>query len=211
MSMPTPTPMPSTTAPSAADDADSALLNLYYQYFHPSHPFVLPQKAFRVRMMHSAESSSLGQLANVMRYIGSFYRESSPQSKEYEGLVDGRFVNESVVGSVGGVVDGFTVQATLLLALAKSMCDDITGASELLALAIAQATSIGMNTSDFANSAAGLDPVLAESWRRTWWMIYLVDTNFAIIRWDFHQFLAGHVQEVNLPCDETQYNRLVCA
>ena len=188
--------IPSDTMPRETED-DSRLLDLYYQYFHPSHPFVLPQRALRARLQ-SCESSSLRQLANVMRYIGSFYKESLPESTEYEGHVDYT------------TMDGFTVQATLLLALTKSMCDDSAGATGLLALGIAQATGIGMNTIDFANAVAGLDPVLAESWRRTWWMIYVVDTNFAIIRWDFHQLLADHTSEVDLPCDEARYNRLVC-
>lgn len=133
-----------------------------------------------------------------MRYIGSFYQESAPVHRDHQG------------DAGCDAVDGFVVQATLLQSLAKSMCDDSEGASELLALAIAQSTSIGMDKSYFANAVAAVDPVLAESWRRSWWMIYVADTNFAIIRWDFHQFLACHDPEVDLPCDEVRYNRLVC-
>lgn len=132
-----------------------------------------------------------------MRYIGSFYKESVPVNREYQDPEDGQ------------TVDGFITQATLLQALAKSMCDDSTGASELLTLAIAQAMSIGMDKTHFANDVAALDPVMAESWRRTWWMIHVADTNFAIIRWDFYRFLADHSPEVDLPCDELRYSRLV--
>ncbi|KAJ3496943.1 hypothetical protein NLG97_g2288 [Lecanicillium saksenae] len=175
---------------------EDSFLDLYYQHFHPSHPFVLPKVALQARLRDEAPPS-LEKLAKVMRHVGSFYQESIPVNKEY------------VETAEYDVVDGFLVQATLLQALVQSMCDDSAAASERLTLAIAQATSIGMDKSQFANEIAAVDPVMAESCRRTWWMIYVTDMNFAIIRWDFFRFLAYHsAQEVDLPCDEHCYNRL---
>lgn len=103
------------------------------------------------------------------------------------------------------VVDGFVVQTTLLMALTKSMCAERAASEALLAKAIEQARLIGMNTKAFADVAAESDPVLAESWRRTWWMLYLSDQNFSVIRYDFITSIYDTDHDVDLPCDDLNY------
>ncbi|KAI8667921.1 Zn(2)-C6 fungal-type domain-containing protein [Fusarium keratoplasticum] len=169
------------------------LLNLYYQRFHCSHPFVLPKAALQDIL--TAETPSAQQLISVMRYIGSFYTD--PPSNQNH-LVD---IN---TGS-SDVVDGFSVQATLLMALAKSMCSEQVPSEELLTKAIQQAKSIGMHTKSFADAVEAYNPVLAESWRRTWWMIYVVDSNFSVIRRDHRTTLNSADYDVSLPCEDHEY------
>jgi nicotinate-nucleotide pyrophosphorylase (carboxylating) len=47
------------------------LLDLYYEFFHSAHPFILPQH-FLVQRFQS-NSQSLEALLDVMQYIGAIY------------------------------------------------------------------------------------------------------------------------------------------
>lgn len=172
-------------------DADSTLLDLYYEYFHRSHPFILPRPNLQAKL--ASECSSMRELLSVMQCIGSSYGESSSRR---ECLGDEQTVD---------VVDGFVVQTTLLMALAKSMCAERAASETLLEKAIEQARVIGMHTKAFADIAAENDPVLAESWRRTWWMLYLADQNFSVIRYDFITSIYDTDHDVDIPCDDLNY------
>lgn len=180
-------------------DTDNSLLDLYYEYFHPSHPFVLPQPALQAKLTASDDLASLRLLANAMQYIGSYYRD--PIARQHS-------LREAIY-NFDSVVDGFVVQATLLMSLAESMCDEGEEAQKLLSRALTQAQLIGMNTKHFADAEVEADPVLAESWRRTWWMIYIVDANYCIIRGDYKMAISSAETSVDLPCEDENYNRLV--
>jgi hypothetical protein len=108
-------------------------------------------------------------------------------------------------------IDGFAVQTTLLMALAKSMCAEQDLADELLSKAMHQASLIGMDTKIFADIVSESDPVLAESWRRTMWMLYVTDANFAVIRQDYALRLEELSFDVDLPCEDKEYNEMVIA
>jgi hypothetical protein len=101
------------------------------------------------------------------------------------------------------------VQNTLLRAMAKSMCNDKSGSEILLAQAVQQATLLGMHEKSFANAAAAGDPILSESWRRTWWMLYLTDANFSVIRRDFVPVVTKSCHDADLPCEDDLYERMV--
>ncbi|KAJ5861914.1 uncharacterized protein N7529_009224, partial [Penicillium soppii] len=172
-------------------DADNTLLDLYYEYFHRSHPFVLPRPNLQAKL--ASEFSGMRALLAVMKCIGSYYGESSSRRNCLAG--------EPTVD----VVDGFVVQTTLLMALANSMCAEQAASEMLLERAIGQARLIGMHTKAFADVAAENDPVLAESWRRTWWMLYLADQNFSVIRYDFITSICDTDHDVDIPCDDFNY------
>jgi Fungal specific transcription factor domain/Fungal Zn(2)-Cys(6) binuclear cluster domain len=174
------------------------LLSLYYEHFHCSHRFVLPRGALQDAV--DTGSPSIQQLITVMRYIGSFYSNHLRDASDIPSL-DAESID---------AVDGFSVQTNLLMSLAKSMCSEQDMAEDLLARAIQQAESIGMHTKGFADTTASYDPVLAESWRRTWWMIHVVHLNFAVIRKDFKTTLKSADCEVHLPCEDQSYDTMVC-
>jgi hypothetical protein len=96
---------PSALTARSCSDTDNSLLDLYYEYFHPSHPFVLPHPALLARLSVTDESPSLRLLVNVMMYIGSCYRDS---------VTPPHNLRESVY-SFDWAVDGFTVQSTMLM------------------------------------------------------------------------------------------------
>ncbi|KAI5461858.1 hypothetical protein BGZ63DRAFT_386745 [Mariannaea sp. PMI_226] len=176
----------------ACECSGTMLLDLYYQYFHHSHPFVLPRKAIEAMLI--SEPSTVRPLVEVMQHIGSFYKDSPTLKKDVLDIENSE------------VIDGFSVQTNLLKALAKSMCAEQAAADELLTEAIEQAKTIGMNTKDFADSTEWYDPVLAESWRRTWWMLYLVDAQFSVVRRDLAPVLQDTASDVDLPCEDQDYN-----
>lgn len=190
-------PLTEPTSGSTIISADSHLLDLYYEYFHPSHPFLLPRRSLDMRLRAGPPSPTLQQLTATMEYIGSFYRHISIATELFPG-------DDASIG-----MDGFVVQNILLRAMAKSMCDDKSGSEVLLARAIQQASLIGMHEKSFADTVADGDPILAESWRRTWWMLYLTDANFSVTRRDFVPIITTSSHDVDLPCEDGLYERMV--
>ncbi|KAG8411635.1 hypothetical protein J3458_015696 [Metarhizium acridum] len=134
-----------------------------------------------------------------MQYIGSCYRDPVTRPHNLRASV----YNSEVA------VDGFTLQSTLLMSLADSTCDEAPEAEKLFTRALAQARLIGMNRKSFADAEMEIDPVLAESRRRTWWMVYVVDAHYCIIRRDFKTALIGAENSVDLPCEDDSYDQLV--
>jgi hypothetical protein len=66
-----------------------------------------------------------------------------------------------------------------------------------------------MHRSEVAYSHGEVDPVIQESWRRTWWQLYLSDAHYAAIRQEFTFSAYGVDVTTELPCDEGDYNSLV--
>jgi hypothetical protein len=176
-------------------DGGIELIDLYYENFHPSHPFILPRSALEAR--YAAGYSNIQHVMAAVQHIGSFYT-SNPAIG----------IQDSLLGQMEQI-DGFTVQATLLTALAKSMCTEQGPADELLLKAMHQASLIGMDTKALADIISESDPVLAESWRRTMWMLYVSDANFAVIRQDYTLRLKDKSFDVDLPCEDKEYNEMV--
>jgi hypothetical protein len=144
-------------------------------------------------------------LVQVMRFIGSLY---SPKtwSGPLEDLVKAELALQQPYTT------GFEVQALILYSIALYWCNDTQKSRELLDLATTKAFSLGMNRKEFATDHSGGDPVLAESWRRTWWQLYLTDAHIAS---STHATRFGTSQRdvaatVDLPCEESEYCSGVC-
>jgi hypothetical protein len=139
-------------------------LYAYYEYFHKSHPFILPQKQLEARLVGTR--SSIHTLALVMAHVGSFYTQSESRSHLEEQ------VNNEVSKLLdNGPIDGFAIQALLLMAWARSTCNDHEMSSKYLGSSLQNAEAIGMHTQEFAYGYGEGDTFLEESWRRTWWML----------------------------------------
>ncbi|KAF5718823.1 hypothetical protein FMUND_4990 [Fusarium mundagurra] len=175
-------------------DDGMELIDLYYENFHPSHPFILPRTALEAR--YAAGCPNTQHVMAAVQHIGSFYK-TSPVIR----------IEDSLLGQMEHI-DGFTVQTTLLTALAKSMCAEQDLADELLSKAMHQASLIGLDTKALAEFTSQNDPVLAESWRRTMWMLYVSDANFAVIRQDYTLRLKDMSFDVDLPCEDKEYNEM---
>ncbi|THC88688.1 hypothetical protein EYZ11_011868 [Aspergillus tanneri] len=58
---------------------------------------------------------------------------------------------------------------------------------------------------EFAAAQGADDPVLRESWRRTWWMLYIVDAYYAGTLGTTNLRVVNIDITVELPCDESDY------
>lgn len=179
------------------------LLELYYTYFHPAQPCALPLRFLRQKAGEDPPGIKL--LVNVLQFIGSLYAPKV-QSGPLEYLV------KASLAEPRHIANGFEVQALVLYSIAVYWCDEIERARDLLDEAIRKAIAIGMNLRNFANDHSGGDPVLAESWRRTWWQLYSTDAHIASSNHVSHFGTSQRLVTctVELPCEEDEYCSGVC-
>jgi hypothetical protein len=105
---------------------------------------------------------------------------------------------------------GFSVQALLILAISVHCCNGFELARSFVDKAISVALEIGMHFNLFAAANGNGDPVLEESWRRTWWGLYIVDGVFEVIRRSSSFTLWNIQNDVDLPCEEKDFDSEVC-
>lgn len=105
-----------------------------------------------------------------MQYIGSLY---APEISS----TDLRDLALQQLDSPNLPPNGFTVLALMLASIALHCEDDFGRGRSILDRAIYMALEIRMNSRTFANMER--DPVLAESWRRTYWGLYLTEATIA--------------------------------
>ncbi|KFY03007.1 hypothetical protein V490_00349 [Pseudogymnoascus sp. VKM F-3557] len=109
---------------------------------------------------------------------------------------------ETLLASADIPNDGFLVQALLLFVIGLDGNNEQLRALEVLTRAQKVAIQLGMHQHDFAILNGGGLPVLEESWRRTWWELYIVNGIIA----GLHQISTFHLFEieanVSLPCEE---------
>lgn len=183
------------------DDAASErqgqdLIGSFYAHFHPAHPFCLPRKYLLSR--RKTNPSSVEHLIPAMEYIGSVYSGNN-DSDQYKHLVYQVLMPEDLPTT------GFSVQALLLFALARHCSDEYDIADVCIDKAIDIALTIGMDRREFAALNGDGDDVLEESWRRTWWMLYISDATFAAVGHRANHRLEPIKFKVALPCEDWDY------
>lgn len=184
-------------------------------FFHKAHPYLLPQYHFRNRL-HS-DPDSLKHILPVMQYIGSFYASEVSSTELYAAVM-----NQLDVPDLPP--NGFTVQMLLLTAIAVHCDGELEKGRAILDRAISLALDLRMQSRAFATMER--DPVLAESWRRTFWGLYISDAYFATMRrapmftyvdrladrWRYtNQIYSLHSIEVDveIPCEECDYDGII--
>ncbi|KAJ8066195.1 hypothetical protein OCU04_005281 [Sclerotinia nivalis] len=170
------------------------LIDLYYNFFHKAHPYVIPKHHFLNRL--KSDPDSLNNLLPVMQYIGSLYAPDLP-SAEFRAIALSQLDLPSLPQN------GFSVQALLLLAIAIHAEDERGKARAILDRNICMALEIGMNHRTFAGLERDL--VLAESWRRTYWELYVLDGVFSGIACASSFILSAVEAHVDLPCEDHEY------
>ena len=98
--------------------------------------------------------------------------------------------------------NGDSIQALLIFAIPTHWCNNFSYARQLLDRAINIAIHIGLFSRDFALANGGGDLVCEESWRRTWWYLYVVDGWFAAVDRNDTFALYNVETSVGLPCGE---------
>ncbi|KKY25919.1 putative c6 zinc finger domain containing protein [Diplodia seriata] len=97
------------------------------------------------------------------------------------------------------------VQALLLYAIGLKANDRGSMADDMLSKAIDIALAIGMNDREFAIRNGCGNRLLEESWRRTWWELYVADGFFAGVSQRTNFRLRDVPTDVPLPCEEVEY------
>ncbi|SPN96549.1 uncharacterized protein DNG_00072 [Cephalotrichum gorgonifer] len=185
--------------PLLAGDSDglqsSRAFDGFYTFFFEAHPFVLPRA--ELIQQFETDADSVSELLLAITFIGSRYIRERPSdgiSRGAEQMLD-----------KGLVPTGFSVQVLMLLALCLEWSGESKKASNSLQRAKTTALAIGLNRRSFAATHGRGNPVLEESWRRTWWELYVVDSLFAGIRhWPTFS-LWGVESDVCLPGEEECY------
>ncbi|KAJ4324158.1 hypothetical protein N0V84_003991 [Fusarium piperis] len=170
-------------------------LDSFYRHFHAAHPFVLPKEY----LLRIAKETTLEPLLAAMRWIGSLYIDSCPHRASFFQEAR-RLAYDSTRPK-----DGFLVQALLLLLIGLDGQGHQDKAREILADAERLAVRIGLNTRPFATLHGRGMAVLEESWRRTWWDLYVVDGMIAGVHRSTNFLLFDEPCDVALPCEEYQY------
>ncbi|KAM0718769.1 hypothetical protein Q7P37_005840 [Cladosporium fusiforme] len=176
---------------------DSDLLDLYYEFFHAAHPCALPRRF----LTHRLGDDQLQLLVSAIYYIGSLFAGPARSEGRQEPI-------ESALGDFRcglRTPNGFDVQAVLLYSVAVYWCGEPSTGTALLEEAIRMATSLGINRKQYAIPNSHGDAVLAESWRRTWWQIFIADAHVAGSAHTFSFHTSNIDMTVDLPCEEHEY------
>lgn len=148
--------------------------------------------------MAMRKDKPLQHLEAAMRYIGSFYIAQAPTSVLC-------LEAERAIYNMTCPKDGFKVQAMLILAIGLDGYTYQDKALQFLVEAQDIALELGMNRREFAMLHGNGLNVLEESWRRTWWELFVVDGMIAGVHQKSSFRLNEVAAEVGLPCEEEQY------
>ncbi|KAJ6188034.1 Major facilitator superfamily domain general substrate transporter [Penicillium mononematosum] len=179
-----------------------SFLSLYYEFFHAAHPCALPFENFKTRL----NEAKIQPLLRVMCYVGSFFDTSCP-SHILDSWAQRAQDSVAEIRSSIQPLTPFDIQAVLLYSIAVYWCNKTESGVELLDEAIRMAVSLGMNKKEFAQIYLEADSVLAESCRRTWWVMYITDAHIAGST-HMYPFRTSSIEiTTDLPCEEEQYER----
>ncbi|KAL4956657.1 hypothetical protein BDW69DRAFT_158223 [Aspergillus filifer] len=182
------------TEPVSPDVAYDPLIQLYYQNFHRSHPVMVPRKA-----LDSICYIIPPHLFAIMRYIGAHYYPNPILKEEYRQAAFACLSDPTMH-------EGFQVQALLLLAIVEHADCHEKSAHQLIQAAVSIALEIELNKSSYAMEKSCGHAVLEESWRRTYWELYVVDGLMATMGQQRSFHLYNEPVNMPLPCAEDMYN-----
>ncbi|KAK7416842.1 hypothetical protein QQX98_004900 [Neonectria punicea] len=179
------------------DISQDPLIDSYYKTFHKFHPVVLPSTHLARLFQDPTRQPSLTPLLAVISFIGHLYhtREWSTPLKDH---VD-------VCLSRASQTDPFMVQCRLLYSIALFWHGHSADSKREMDAAIQLALHLGMSRQEFAAENGGGDAVLTESWRRTWWMLYVVDGYYTGTLGTITPAFLDIEATVDLPCEEAEF------
>ncbi|RAL13450.1 putative beta-glucosidase precursor [Aspergillus homomorphus CBS 101889] len=166
------------------------LVSLYYLHFHQAHPFLPPMEVL-------LESDPPSYLLDIMEFISLHYL--SPQF----------FQDSSKILLLAVQAADLTVektQALLLLAIVQHGRQQAHEARSCLGQALQSALELGLDRREASDALSVDAPFKAESLRRTWWEIVVIDVLLAAVQVDgYLQFEMIEPPKVPLPCGPEEY------
>ena len=175
------------------EDGDETVMDIFYSNFHNAHPFVIPQRLYRSR-----PALLPPVLKTIVLFVGSHFIPGFAQEKLRNAAAN--------ITSDRVPADGFKVQGLLLFGMSLFARCEQEVALEVIDQAIDLALNLGMNSRTFAITHGMGNSVIEESWRRTWWELYMVDGILSSLNSIRHTFRLQHVHsDVPLPCEDSEY------
>ncbi|KAI8939608.1 hypothetical protein NX059_003370 [Plenodomus lindquistii] len=176
--------------------SEDRLLELFFENFWPSFPCVLPYHFLQARRMNS--DHGMHTLLPVLMWIGSIYASWTPSEPYFEAAVAA--VRTSILAQTP-----FNVQALMLYAIALYHYDVQQEGREKMDAAVTMALQLHMNERSFARTYGEANPVLEESWRRTYYLLKVANQHFSIVNnMPFYELLTVPCN-VDLPCDDEYF------
>ncbi|KAJ5577547.1 uncharacterized protein N7459_006511 [Penicillium hispanicum] len=173
------------------------LIDSYYKNFHICHPFVLPRKHLTKLYQDPSRQHGLAPLIAALRFLGNIYH-----AREWSTAL-----RDDVEASLSPLLpsDPIQVQCRILYSVAFFWHDSKAEAQSQMDRAAQLAIDLQMFRAEFAASQETDDQVQRESWRRTWWMLYVVDAYYAGTLGTLNFRVMDIDVTVELPCNESAY------
>ncbi|KAG5746325.1 hypothetical protein H9Q70_010992 [Fusarium xylarioides] len=168
-------------------------IDSFYLNFYAAHPFIPPKELLLILV----QQISLEPLLAAIRWIGSLYIEQDSSHS--------LFTDASRLIDCAPLRNGFLVQAMLLIIIGLDGNLQEKKARKLMADAIDISIQIKLNSDPFAATNGQGIPILEESWRRTWWELYVVDALLSGVHQTNTFVLYDVPTDVGLPSEEHQY------
>ncbi|EAW06795.1 Zn(II)2Cys6 transcription factor [Aspergillus clavatus NRRL 1] len=165
---------------------DGYLVDIYYTYFHPSHPILPP-----LRLLYRFHVPRY--LEHVIKFIGSHFTPAA-NSEVYRPSV--------MLSAMEQDASVEKLQALLLLAIVLHSRNERAEAGECLVMAVDLAFELGIHRETFAVAMGGGDPVREESLRRTWWELFVIEGMLTALGVQRINRTSLVPPEVPLPCEE---------
>jgi hypothetical protein len=170
-------------------------IDSFYFHFYPGHPVVLPKE----HLLRTAKERNLEHLLAAMRWAGSLYFEVGPARATFFDDAMQLIYAKDIVK------DGYLVQAMLIMLICLDGSCQQEKTREILSDVERIAIEIGLYQKSYASTHGNGNPMLEESWRRTWWDLFVVDGMVAGVHRQTNFLLFDIVADVDLPCEEHQY------
>ncbi|ORY59247.1 N-terminal binuclear Zn cluster-containing/DNA binding domain-containing protein [Pseudomassariella vexata] len=170
-------------------------IDSFYSHFYAGHPAVLPKE----HLLKMAKDRNLDHLFAAMRWAGSLYFEVGPLRATFFDEAMRLCYDEDTPK------DGFLVQALVILIICLDGCAENEKARDILSDVERIAIEIGLYQRPYATLHGRSNPTLEESWRRTWWDLFVVDGMVAGVHRATNFLLFDIVADVGLPCEEFEY------
>lgn len=181
--------------PPPIDSSNTGLLAAYYAYFHPAHPFLLPEP----QMLELLSTGQFMHLNLAIQYIGSLYIPPARRGAQAEEL-------KNALARADIPRDGIMVQAMLLYSTGLHMSDHEELSAQVMQATVDLALELGMDKRDFAIQNGSNSALMEESIRRTWWEVFVLDGLNAGVNPQYTLRLLGHQSSIDLPCEERDYS-----
>jgi hypothetical protein len=173
------------------------LIDSYYRNFHHLHPFLLPRRTLTRICQDPSKQLTFKPLIAIMRFVGNIMR-SQEWSIPLKDHAEACFVEAPPT-------DPILVQCRLLYSIPLFWYEHNIDAKWQMETAMRLAIDLRMSDNEFLVKHGDNDPVVQESWRRTWWMLFTVDAYYAGTLGTMNFEVLNIGTSVALPCDELDY------